>query len=319
MKKNIHKKLFGIMKPSVFLSAFSASLMLMSCMVQTGGYSETDGVYYNPNTDTLPAGYGINNSGNQVGNYYDYQNADSYPQYSVDSTYNGWQNTGITSDWGTFSGSETNYYGWDSPWYGYGYYPGFSMGWRWGGSPWGWNSGWNFGFNWGWGSPWYGGYYDPFWGSWYNPWYSGIYYPYYYGGGYYGNRWGYNYPRRAAGADRIPVGGNRAGTFNRAGNSMRAPGLNNGNGRVPGVQNNRTGNRQYYPNMNNGRVPGGQMRNTSPQYTPNQQSPRNDGFRNDSGFRSGGSNNGGGFRSGGFGGGSSSGGGSRGGGFRGGR
>jgi hypothetical protein len=37
-----------------------------------GGYSETDGVYYDPNKDTLPEGVIINDGGNRVGEYYDY-------------------------------------------------------------------------------------------------------------------------------------------------------------------------------------------------------------------------------------------------------
>lgn len=81
---------------------------------------------------------------------------------------------------------------------------------------------------------------------------------------------------------------------------MTSPGVNRGNGRIPAVQNNRSN--QNFPNMNNGRIQGGQMRNSSPQYTPNQEAPRNNGFRDGGGFRN---DSGAGFRSGGFGGGSS--------------
>ena len=67
MKKFTHKNLLGLLKSKAVL-AISSSLILTSCVIQTGGYSETDGVYYDPNRDTLPEGT-VMNSGNRVGEY----------------------------------------------------------------------------------------------------------------------------------------------------------------------------------------------------------------------------------------------------------
>ena len=53
MKRNIHKNLLGMLKSKGIL-AISGGLLLVSCGAQMGGYSETDGVYYDPNKDTLP-------------------------------------------------------------------------------------------------------------------------------------------------------------------------------------------------------------------------------------------------------------------------
>jgi hypothetical protein len=71
MKRNIHKNLLGMLKSKGIL-AISGGLLLVSCGAQMGGYSETDGVYYDPNKDTLPEGVIINDGGNRVGEYYDY-------------------------------------------------------------------------------------------------------------------------------------------------------------------------------------------------------------------------------------------------------
>ena len=202
MKRNIHKKVLGMLPVKAAVMALSASLLLTSCVVYTGGYSETDGVYYDPNKDTLPQGYG-NYSENQVGEYYDYQDSgviekNKQNQAENESRYYGsnWQNDtkSTTSDFGTYSGAETYYTdngywgsGFYSPWNSYygGYYgwgmPYYGMNWGWG-SSWGWNVGlswnWGFGSSWGWGNPWYGGY-SPWYGGYYNPWYGGYY------GGYY--------------------------------------------------------------------------------------------------------------------------------------
>ncbi|PVV57803.1 prolyl-tRNA synthetase, partial [Chryseobacterium sp. HMWF035] len=138
-----------------------------------GGYSETDGVYYDPNKDTLPEGVIISDRGNRVGEDYNYyqddsnviQNAEANAKegrYSDWNNYN-WNTTATDSDWGSYAGSQTNYYdnswGWGSPWgwggwyggynpyWGYGGYGGWNLGlsWGWGGS-WGWGSGWNMGW-----------------------------------------------------------------------------------------------------------------------------------------------------------------------------
>ncbi|WES97831.1 prolyl-tRNA synthetase [Chryseobacterium arthrosphaerae] len=210
MKRNIHKNLLGLLKSKGVL-AISGGLLLVSCGAQMGGYSETDGVYYDPNKDTLPEGVIINDSGNRVGEYYDYyqdsnviQNAEANSR-EQQNRYNEWSGTNpnwgsnaTDSDWGMYAGSQTNYYdnswGWGSPWGWYGGYSpywGWNRGWGWGGSlSWGWGGsfGWGWGGSFGWGSPYWGyspywgGYYDPFWGGYYgSPWgYGG-----YWGGGYY--------------------------------------------------------------------------------------------------------------------------------------
>ena len=51
MKKNIHPNLWGLLKSKAVLGV-SAGMLMVSCGAYTGGYSETDGVYYDPNTDT---------------------------------------------------------------------------------------------------------------------------------------------------------------------------------------------------------------------------------------------------------------------------
>ncbi|MDO5616250.1 MAG: prolyl-tRNA synthetase, partial [Cruoricaptor ignavus] len=139
-----------MLKSKVVL-AVSGGLILASCGVYTGGYSETDGVYYNPNTDVLPQADIAYNTGNHVGDYYDYNDnpngiieRNNQNQKDWDNRYNSgnWRNSdNSNSDWGTFSGNETNYYnyGWGGM-YGAGMY-----GW---GSPWGWN---RFGMGLGWG------------------------------------------------------------------------------------------------------------------------------------------------------------------------
>ena len=344
MKRNIHKNLLAILKSKGIL-VISSGLLLMSCGAQVGGYSETDGVYYDPNKDTLPEGVIINgDQGNRVGEYYDY-----YPETSIvenaqinsqeqENKYNEWSNANYNSnatdsDWGNFAGSETNIYdnswGWGSPWGWYGgYSPYWGMGAGWGmgmsfgwGNSWGWggfNPYWNMGWGYGWNSPYWGAY-NPYWGYG-NPYWG-------YGGvGY----WGGNYYRpvyRRSGANGRGFTNNTQGINKYNGN--KSSGFRNRNGST--LRNNGTGFRNTNSNGNfrqgttNGRYRNQGFRNPNSQTRPNynQQSQpryRNEGTRsNDSGYRSGGYNNsgssGGGFR-----GGSSGGGGMRsgggGGGFR---
>ena len=68
MNKNILvNTLNSIKKQALFLAA--GSFILVSCGTQMGGYSETDGVYYDPNKDTLPEGVIFNDNQNTVGEY----------------------------------------------------------------------------------------------------------------------------------------------------------------------------------------------------------------------------------------------------------
>lgn len=350
MKRNIHKNLFGMLKSKGIL-AVSSGLLLMSCGAQVGGYSETDGVYYDPNKDTLPEGVIINgDQGNRVGEYYEY-----YPESNIvenaqinSSEYNNrfdnWSNANNSnatdSDWGNFAGNETNIY--DNSW-------GWGMG-MWG-SPWGWNNGWGwnggfgFGMSFGWGNSWGWGGWNPYWGMGWNSPYWGIYNPYWggYGNWYGAGYWGGNSIYRRSGANgrgftNNTVGINKYGNGSgfRNGNSSgfrNANGSGMRNGQSQGFRNNSNGGfRQGTSNggfrqgtMNGGFRNQSGTRNSNYQQRPsyqtrpnyNQQSqPRpsdNGGFRS-GGFNSGSS--GGGFRSGGSsgGGGMRSGGG--GGGFR---
>lgn len=201
MKKIQHKNFFNKVKHHGIL-AVVGGLILVSCGTQMGGYSETDGVYYDPNKDTLPEGT-IMDQGNRVGEYYDYQDSGSIIRNSEEnmqaqnSKYDQWN---TESDWGAYTGTETNFYNdyWGYP-YGFGY------------SPWSWSIGFSMGYSWGW-SPWswYG--YNPYW---YNPYwgYYGSYYPSYYYGynpyfGYspyygYGSYYGYGplFRTKRSGAD----------------------------------------------------------------------------------------------------------------------
>lgn len=200
MQKNIHKNLLQRIKSQSIL-AVAAGLFLVSCGAQMGGYSETDGVYYDPNKDTLPEGY-VNNEGNRVGDYYNYQDSLSVfdksraNQKLKNDRYNHWNRGNNDSDWGVYTGTEANYhsdYGWGYP---YGYGNNFGYGW---GSSFGmyggYNSLWDLGFsNWGYGySPFYG-YYSPYYGYYspygYAPYYGNYYAPYYgnYYGPYYNNK-----------------------------------------------------------------------------------------------------------------------------------
>ena len=150
MKKITYKNLPQILKSQAVL-AVAGGLILMSCGSQMGGYSETDGVYYDPNRDTLPEGT-VMNSGNWVGEYYDYQATDDQNKYlNADNRNEQWKEQ--NSDWGSYSGTDTYY---NDTWgYPYGMYSGF-----------GWGMNFGFGSYWG-----YGGYYSP-WGMGYNPWYG---------------------------------------------------------------------------------------------------------------------------------------------------
>lgn len=332
MKKNIHTKIFELLK-SKGIMAVSAGLLLASCSTQMGGYSETDGVYYDPNKDTLPEGIIISQE-NRVGEYYDYENTGIIEnnQSNLDAQknkYDSWGNQNLSSDWGSYAGSEVNYHdwGWSSPWNGwYGY------------SPY-WGSGWRLGISFGWGGGWYG--YNPYWNYGYNPYYWNGYYPYWYGGyytpyyGHYGYSPYYNYRRSGADGRYYNTNGasfrnsNRQSAFrnnafrsgvegnrqfqSRDGIRRNAPsrdfnsGLRNG-GRV--IYRNDSGIRNNQPNNNP--VRNYESRPTQPARNYDSAPRNNGGFRSgsDSGTRSGGGFNGGGSS------GMRSGGGTRTGGFR---
>jgi len=323
MKNSTYKNLSEILRTKVVLGV-AAGLLLVSCGSQMGGYTETDGVYYDPNKDVIPEGI-VMPEPNQVDEVYSYESdsasiieQNQQNQAAQKNKYQTWN--GTESDWGTYAGTEQNIYynnyntwGWNpygyySPYYGWGngWNIGIGFGWNnWGWNNWGWNPYWDpyFGYGgYGYYHPWYG-YYSPYYGGYYG------YNPYYYGGYYYPRN---NYKR--SGADAINRGNNTNNsgfnTGNRNGferNSSNQNSVNNNGFRRSGFgtpNNNNSSNQQ----QNGGFRRTESTPSQQPSYTPQ----RNDSFRN----------SGGGFRSsgGGFGGGSSSGGGMRssggGGGFR---
>lgn len=320
--KNINNNhLINFVKSKALMLIASSSL-LSSCVIYTGGYSETDGVYYDPNRDSLPAGT-YSNGSNQVDGYYNYQ--DTYPSIYDNNQQNIQdQQSRYTlrsdSDWGNFTGTETNYSSFNN--WGYG---GWGMGFGWGGGfggwgypgygMYGWNSpfnswGWGMGFGWGnsfyspWG--WGGGFYDPFWGAGYG--YGG------WGHGFYGGNTYINYGRSGANGGRLNgmisqnrLGNRTAGRFSginstgfrpnrdirndigtrNSGMSTQNNGFRNSNNGMRNFPNDggmRTGGiRQNYPNNGN-------IRNT-PNYPNNggiRSTPNNGGTRtspNNNGFR----------------------------------
>lgn len=314
MKKNITQKLFAALKSKGIL-AISGGLLAVSCGTQVSAYSETDGVYYDPNRDTMPEV--VASRGNQVGDVYEYNDADIYdnvPYGNYDKKHKVWHDNGASaSDWGNYAGTETFYSSWGDPFYGY-----FSP--YWGSS---------FGMSFGWGSPWYGYGYSPYglysgYYGYYSPFYSGYYgsmfnyySPYY---GYY-SPYGYGYgypvyktvPRRNSGADGVrmtqgtrsaasSVYNNNSGFRNSSADNYRRPIQYPSSSTQPGM---RAQGVRRAPEMQ------------QPRYRTNTENVnRNNNIyrNNDSGFRSGSDS---GFRSGGFSGSSSSAGSARsGGGFR---
>lgn len=221
MEKNIFDKFLKRNLKNSFL-AFSAGLLLASCGSYMNGYSETDGVYYDPSRDTVPQGTYKGYAGNRVDENYDYsarpETEEDIARYGRKGYRRNWNEKKSDSDWGEYAGSETQYSGWGSayaPWYG-----SFGYGW---GHPY---YGGRFGMSFGWGSPWYSGYYgygvnpywygDPFYGGfygyrpyYYSPYYYSPYYgPYYYDYYGYGVPYRYSVPRRNVGPNSYPTAGN---------------------------------------------------------------------------------------------------------------
>lgn len=318
MKKNILKNRLNLPLKAILL--LSAGMLVASCSSQMSAYSESDGVYYNPNKDTLPVDNSTDDYGNQVGNTYDYSNSADVARLDDKGIYNknyNWGNANSNSDWGSYAGTDVNYNNWNSSYYGnYGY------------SPYGWNFGMSFGYSWGSPYNYYG--YSPYWGySGYTPyWNYGYYSPYYgyyspynyYGYGYY-NRPIYNYRRSGASGN---LGNTYQGSF---GNKMSNGNTNSGfrdrgfgnatqGNTINSNSNNQGGFNRYRGNATYQNTP------NIPRQTQQYEAPRNNGgfrnsnegggFRSSGGFGGGNSGGGGGFRSGG----SSGGGGGRSGGFR---
>ena len=71
MKNSTYKNLSEILRTKVVLGV-AAGLLLVSCGSQMGGYTETDGVYYDPNKDVIPEGI-VMPEPNQVDEVYAYE------------------------------------------------------------------------------------------------------------------------------------------------------------------------------------------------------------------------------------------------------
>lgn len=291
MKKNIYQNAMRLVKSKGVL-AVAAGLILASCGAQMGGYTETDGVYYDPNKDTLPQGVIIDGDGNTVGETYQYnsnsviensnQNVKEYKQ-----RYNSWDGV-PDSDWGVYNGTSTSFNSsyWGSP-LGYyapygvmiGFMPVFSYG-----------PASFYGYN-----PYYSSFYSPY----YSPYYSYSPYSYYGGGygsyydpyysGYYFSGPAYKYQRSGANGRGYNTAGNPGG-LERNANTPKNTGFRTGGSvlRTQGTPQS-TVNTQQQPRLRN-EQPGYQ---TQPIKTPTYEQPRTRNY--DGGFRSGND----GFRSGG--------------------
>lgn len=199
--------------PFSMVMSLSVMALLTSCGAQMEGYTETDGLYYNPKKDVIPE----KDWAPKVRNWYHESDDIAMEEpYSITKTskelkdaqskkYNKWskKDKNVSSDWGALTGVERRYietspyyndFGYSSFW-GNPYYPYYNY------RSLTWNS--YFGYDWRFYSPWsysynewnypyyygYSGYYSPYYdgyGRYYSPYYYSPYYDsYYYGGAYY--------------------------------------------------------------------------------------------------------------------------------------
>ncbi|ESU24074.1 hypothetical protein FSS13T_20430 [Flavobacterium saliperosum S13] len=245
-------------------------LLASSCgSYQNASYYDNDGVYGSserPRTQTENK-YSEENL-EQSNKYKDFfaANKDNYSYDNEAFTdiegYNSQSNDTVAKNqqdnyagWGdndknvTINYYNNDYWGWNSPYYGWGWNSWYSPSWSWG-----WNSYygnyWNVGFGWGWNSPYYGW----GWNSWYSPYYSGYYYPY---NGYYGHhhhyiggtRGGYSYQgnRGRSYSNQGIYSGGRGNTIN----NPRPRSSNFTNPRTPNFNNPRNNNSTVNPRNNN--------------------------------------------------------------------
>lgn len=113
MKNSTYKNLSEILRTKGVLGV-AAGLLLVSCGSQMGGYTETDGVYYDPNKDVIPEGI-VMLEPNQVDEVYAYESdsasiieQNQQNQAAQKNKYQTWN--GTESDWGTYAGTEQNIY-----------------------------------------------------------------------------------------------------------------------------------------------------------------------------------------------------------------
>ena len=304
MKDYTYKNLFSSLLTKGGMAILS-SLALISCGIQSG-YTETDGIYYDPKSDKIEQRIAWQNT-RYEDDYYRHEESiigqSQKNQKQQNEKYNNknWGNNQkikTSSDWGVYTGTQNNYYYdsysvWGSPYsfyspYYFGYYNSYFGNYY---------SGWNLGFSWG--NPWayYNSYYwnaNPYWGysGYYSPWYYNPFYSPYYGG-YYDYYYYPNYYERGYYPDRNYRKSSADQTF-RGNNSNKYWGNNSSS-----TYNDRGFERNSSWGRNDNFESNNTWRNNTPTPPPTTNSFPNDGSRGSFGRQpswGGGSNSDGGFR-----------------------
>ena len=304
MKDYTYKNLFSSLLTKGGMAILS-SLALISCGIQSG-YTETDGIYYDPKSDKIEQRIAWQNT-RYEDDYYRHEESiigqSQKNQKQQNEKYNNknWGNNQkikTSSDWGVYTGTQNNYYYdsysvWGSPYsfyspYYFGYYNSYFGNYY---------SGWNLGFSWG--NPWayYNSYYwnaNPYWGysGYYSPWYYNPFYSPYYGG-YYDYYYYPNYYERGYYPARNYRKSSADQTF-RGNNSNNSWGNNSSS-----TYNDRGFERNSSWGRNDNFESNNTWRNNTPTPTPTTNSFPNDGSRGSFGRQpswGGGSNSDGGFR-----------------------
>lgn len=304
MKDYTYKNLFSSLLTKGGMAILS-SLALISCGIQSG-YTETDGIYYDPKSDKIEQRIAWQNT-RYEDDYYRHEESiigqSQKNQKRQNEKYNNknWGNNQkikTSSDWGVYTGTQNNYYYdsysvWGSPYsfyspYYFGYYNSYFGNYY---------SGWNLGFSWG--NPWayYNSYYwnaNPYWGysGYYSPWYYNPFYSPYYGG-YYDYYYYPNYYERGYYPARNYRKSSADQTF-RGNNSNNSWGNNSSS-----TYNDRGFERNSSWGRNDNFESNNTWRNNTPTPPPTTNSFPNDGSRGSFGRQpswGGGSNSDGGFR-----------------------
>ena len=304
MKDYTYKNLFSSLLTKGGMAILS-SLALISCGIQSG-YTETDGIYYDPKSDKIEQRIAWQNT-RYEDDYYRHEESiigqSQKNQKQQNEKYNNknWGNNQkikTSSDWGVYTGTQNNYYYdsysiWGNPYnfyspYYFGYYNSYFGNYY---------SGWNLGFSWG--NPWayYNSYYwnaNPYWGysGYYNPWYYNPFYSPYYGG-YYDYYYYPNYYERGYYPAKNYRKSSADQTF-RGNNSNNSWGNNSSS-----TYNNRGFERNSSWGRNDNFESNNTWRNNTPTPPPTTNSFPNDGSRGSFGRQpswGGGSNSDGGFR-----------------------
>ena len=304
MKDYTYKNLFSSLLTKGGIAILS-SLALISCGIQSG-YTETDGIYYDPKSDKIEQRIAWQNT-RYEDDYYRHEESiigqSQKNQKQQNEKYNNknWGNNQkikTSSDWGVYTGTQNNYYYdsysvWSNPYsfyspYYFGYYNSYFGNYY---------SGWHLGFSWG--NPWayYNSYYwnaNPYWGygGYYNPWYYNPFYSPYYRG-YYDYYYYPNYYER----DYYPARNYRKSSADqtfRGNNSNNSWGNNSSS-----TYNDRGFERNSSWGRNDNFESNDTWRNNTPTPPPTTNSLPNDGSRGSFGRQpswGGGSNSEGGFR-----------------------